>query len=90
MSSRNGHPRRGKVCSRNKSGLGESEWVSGREGVVLSCDGSEGVLTWCFLCFVCFNPEDNHCVESQFRLFSCFVFCFSLAEFSLREDWRTV
>ena len=40
--------------------------------------------------FVCFNPEDNHCVESQFRLFSCSVFCFSLAEFSLREDWRTV
>ena len=37
-----------------------------------------------------FNPEDNHCVESQFRLFSCSVFCFSLAEFGLREDWRTV
>ena len=35
---------------------------------------------------VCFNPEDNHCVESQFGLFSCSVFCFSLAEFSLRED----
>ena len=28
--------------------------------------------------------------KSQFRLFSCSVFCFSLAEFSLREDWRTV
>ena len=35
------------------------------------------MLTWCFLCFVCFNPEDNHCVESQFRLFSCSVFCFT-------------
>ena len=43
-----------------------------------------------FSLFFCFNPEDDHCVESQFRLFSCFVFCFSLAEFSLGEDWRTV
>ena len=43
-----------------------------------------------FSLFCLFNPEDNHCVESQFRLFSCSVFCFSLAEFSLKEDWRTV
>ena len=62
----------------------------GSRGVVLACDGSEGALTWCFFVFVCFSPEDNHCVENQFRLFSCSVFCFSLALSSLREDWRTV